>query len=267
MAEATVTTLNRPWLIKTLLITLVLWAFGCWALYDAMSLYPARGRAYAETRELEYLRAAEATSFRNASIEDPRAELERLRSRETLTDLEQRRFDWLRALALVPGELTPERTVFDDPDPRQRFQQLQEAWRGKNNPKPLAVYDIPSQWAILVVCWGIALWMTIRFFMIASRKYRWDPQARALTLPDRSTITPGDLEDVDKRKWDKFIVFLKIKPGHERLGGREVKLDLYQHARLEPWVLEMEAAAFPDRAAEPAAEAKGAEESAEPEPA
>ncbi|MEO0716892.1 MAG: hypothetical protein AAFY58_07870, partial [Planctomycetota bacterium] len=71
-SKANVTSLNRPWVIKTVLITLVLWAFGCWAIYDAVSLYPDRGRAYAEKLELEYLRTLESSgSFRTASTEDP----------------------------------------------------------------------------------------------------------------------------------------------------------------------------------------------------
>ncbi len=247
-SSANVTSLNRPWVIKTVLITLVLWAFGCWAIYDAVSLYPSRGRAYAEKLELEYLRALEASgSFRTASTEDPAAELERLEARQTPSEVEQRRLEWFKALKLV-GDLEPENTTFDNP--RERFEALETAWAGKGNPKPLAVYDIPSQWAILVVCWAIAAYMTLRFLMVAMRKYRWDPATKSLTLPDKSVLVPADLEDVDKRKWDKFIVFLKIKPDHDRHGGKELKVDLYQHAKLEPWVLEMEAAAFPDRVAE-----------------
>ena len=248
MADAQVTTLNRPWLLKTVLMTLVLWGFGGWALYDATSLYPSRGRAYAERMELEYLRALEASgSFRNASIEDPRGELARLGERRDRTEVEERRFEWLKSLKLV-GDLEPQRTSFENP--AQRLSTLGTEWQGKGNPKPLAVYDIPAQWAILVVCWGIAAWLTLKFLVVASRKYRWQPETRTLILPDKSSLVPADLEDVDKRKWDKFIVFLKVKPGHERHGGKELKLDLYQHARLEAWVLEMEAQAFPERAAE-----------------
>ena len=256
-SKANVTSLNRPWVIKTVLITLVLWAFGCWAIYDAVSLYPDRGRAYAEKLELEYLRTLESSgSFRTASTADPVAELDRLEARQSPSDIELRRLEWFKALKLV-GDLEPANTTFDDP--RDRFEALDAAWAGKGNPKPLAVYDIPSQWAILIVCWAIAAYMTLRFVMVAVRKYRWDPETKALTLPDKSVLTPGDLDDVDKRKWDKFIVFLKVKPDHDRHGGKELKVDLYQHAKLEPWVLEMEAAAFPDRAAEAAAEAKAAE--------
>ncbi len=68
-----------------------------------------------------------------------------------------------------------------------------------------------------------------------------------LGLPGGHSLTPADLTDVDKRKWDKFFVSLVVKPGHATLGGKEVALDLLRYEPLEDWVLEMEKAAFPDR--------------------
>ncbi|CAN0504206.1 unnamed protein product [Laminaria digitata] len=67
------------------------------------------------------------------------------------------------------------------------------------------------------------------------------------TLPGGASITPDDLEEVDNRKWDKFIVFLKIKGAHASLGGQEVSVDTYQHRFVEDWILAMEAKAFPSQ--------------------
>ena len=57
----------------------------------------------------------------------------------------------------------------------------------------------------------------------------------------------ADVFRVDKRKWDKFIVFLRIKGSHPQLGGQEVRIDTYQHSLVEDWVLAMEEKAFPSQ--------------------
>ena len=72
-----------------------------------------------------------------------------------------------------------------------------------------------------------------------------------LIIRGGEVVTPSDLEDVDKRRWDKFIVFLKIKGTHPTLAGQEVKVDLYHYTPpVEDWVLAMEKSAFPERAEE-----------------
>lgn len=78
---------------------------------------------------------------------------------------------------------------------------------------------------------------------------------------------PSDLADVDSCRWDKFIVYLKIKDGHPRLGGAEIKFDTYRHGKIEDWILAMERTAFPERVAEEeAAAARAKERAARPRP-
>ena len=122
------------------------------------------------------------------------------------------------------------------------------------NPKPLSNFDLMSQWLIMGVCYIVTLIMLVHMMRVAGIKYAWDPESMTLTIPGGQKITPDDLEEVDKRKWDKFIVFLKIKAAHADLGGQEVKVDTYQHARVEDWVLAMEAKAFPSQEGEDAPE-------------
>ena len=57
----------------------------------------------------------------------------------------------------------------------------------------------------------------------------------AVTLPDGRTITPDMIESVDRSKWDKFYVFLRLND-----GSPDVRLDLLRHEPLEEWFLEME---------------------------
>lgn len=132
--------------------------------------------------------------------------------------------------------------------PRERHAALNARWTTQSPPGPLQSYDIPVNKLSAVVCFGFAVYLVYLFFKVATKTYKWDPDERRLTLPDGTSMTPADLEDVDKRKWDKFIVFLKIKKDHPTLGGAEVRFDTYRHGHIEDWILEMERAAFPDRA-------------------
>jgi len=139
--------------------------------------------------------------------------------------------------------LTPEHTVIANiPDKKAELEAAAAADAGKETPSRLTVWDIPAQWAIMVVCGIIALWLAILVLRVMSVKYRWDPATLTLTLPDGSSITPSDIAEFDKRKWHKFLIELLIKPGHPTLGGKSVKLDLFRYAKLEGWVLEMEQA-------------------------
>ena len=65
-------------------------------------------------------------------------------------------------------------------------------------------------------------------------------------------LEPFEPAQADKRKWDKFIVFLKVREGHDTLGGQEVRVDTYRHAHVEGWILEMERTAFPPEEGEEA---------------
>ena len=263
-AGPTKTVLNRTWLIKVVVMMVALFAFGSWGLYDAIEAYPQRGERYAAYAQYEYLLAAREADEneepgvlrREASVEDPVAELAELRSvqnelrteasaeggpRYYRASMELQRLEWLTALSRI-GAVLPERTAMDAP--RQTLAELEERWKAETPPSPLAVYDIPSQWAIMVVCYGFGAYLVFLFVTVSSKSYRWDPEVQRLTFPDGSSIVPADLEEVDKRKWDKFIVYLKVKSGHDRLGGQAVKVDTYRYALLEDWILDMEQTAF-----------------------
>ena len=253
MAELARTKPNRPWLLKMLLFFLVLFALGVWGFYDATVAYPARGWADASYRLRDYLQSADDNgrlNVRDLSVDDPAVALADLDTKGRtgqLSDLERARHDWLRALAVL-GSLDTE-TVNEQitADPRARLAELDTEWNGRNQPSPLAAYDIPVQWGIALVGLLGALAMLVHVLRIVRVRYAWDASERRLVLPDGSSLVPANLEDVDKRQWHKFIVYLKVKKDHERHGGDELRLDLYQHAGLEGWVLEMEKAAFPER--------------------
>jgi hypothetical protein len=244
------TRLNRPWLVKMVLFFALLLFFGLYGLYDAMIAYPQRGLRHASYQEWQYLDAARVANQLDAqsvSVPDPRAELQRLSALEPARfgPLDGPRLEWLRSLQRA-GALRPETTTIADA--RARYTQLNTQWANTTaQPKPLAAFDIPVQWLFVVIGLGGVLWMLVLFASVARQRYSWDPQTRTLTLPGGQALTPADAEDFDKRKWDKFLVFVKVKPSHPTLGGRELKLDLYRHTPLESWVLEMERAAFPDR--------------------
>jgi hypothetical protein len=261
MAHLEPTTLNRPWLAKMIIFFGVLVFFGFYGLYDATIAYPNRGIRHAAFCEYQYLDAANQQRLldRRVSIADPEAEFRRLREAERaggsrLTELDSLRLAWLRSLSMV-GRLQPRFTTIEDP--QARFAELTTQWTtaqgaGKNAPKALAAYDIPVQWVFVVVGFGGGLWMAGLFLSVKRIQYRWDAETQTLYLPASGrdhTLTPADIEEFDKRKWDKFLVFLKIRPDHATLGGRELRLDLYRYGRLENWILAMEKTAFPENEA------------------
>lgn len=260
MADVQRTRLARRFIIKSLLFFLACAAFGGWFLYDATVAYPRRGEQYAEHSKLEYLKACrDRVQMGRASVEDPVAEYQRLRDHASeirseasgsgpgagTAVVEQARLEWLEALSII-GRLDPAHTRISDP--YAELDRLDAIWANRPAPAKLKSYDIPSQWILAVVCSGIALWVLGLFVAVATRRYSWDPATRTLTLPGGKRLTPSDLAEVDKRKWHKFIVELKIREGHEQLGGQTVRLDLYRYEPLEEWVLQMEREAFPDQA-------------------
>ncbi|MDX2016231.1 MAG: hypothetical protein SFY95_01165 [Planctomycetota bacterium] len=277
----TSTTIARRWLLRMSLICALCLGFSGWGYYDAVKVYPERGRNAANYYEYEYLKLARDKGVLNdrLSIDDPVRELERIReavrAKLPLDGLDQPKYNWLDQLAVV-GDLEPANTQFADA--RRRFDELDGKWTGTaavkagerpqppKTPKPLERWDIPSQWGIMVVCGAIGLWMLFVIIGACRKTYRWNAARLALTLPDGTEILPADLADVDKRKWGKFLVFLTFKDGKggPHAGG-ELKLDLYVYEPLEDWILAMEKAAFPERVAEE--ERKRAEEEAAAEAA
>lgn len=254
--------LNKKWSIKLFIITTLVIGFGAYGLYDATIAYPNRGIRFASWAQWQYLEAAKQAGTeefgvfeRQSSVTDPIEELERLSNPETemrnATDAQNQsssrklrasmyntRLIWLEALKTV-GQLDAEFSTIEAP--QERLDELTAKWTSStSNPKPLKFYDIPSQWAIMIVCWFIGGWMLINIFKVIGKKYSWDADSMTFTVPGSIAITPAHLEEVDKRKWDKFIVFLKLNDLHPTHAGKEIKVDTYQHALIEDWILAME---------------------------
>jgi hypothetical protein len=194
-------------------------------------------------------------------VDDPAGELKKLNAEgpETLTGSKGRKYAWLAALHVVHrlkpeftrmprAGHTPEEKSIDD-----TYKNLKSEWTNtaaaKNAPKALSSYDILVQWLFVAIGLGGGVVLLLHIIRILARKYRWDPETHQLQLPDGSTLAPSDIGEFDKRKWDKFLIYLRINAGHPKHGGKELMLDLYQHSPLESWILEMERIAFPDHAA------------------
>ncbi|MEM7622421.1 MAG: hypothetical protein AAF235_04385 [Planctomycetota bacterium] len=265
------TTFNRAWLIRVVVMFIALLAFGAWGLFDALVAYPDRGERYASYAEYEYLSALQRADESEqpglfpsrAGVENPVDELERLEdpdvfekntadaagesSRSARAQMELARRGWLIALTRI-GKMTPEFTTYGDEfgAVRARLSELEQRWTVESPPSPLAYWDITMQWVIVGVCWGFAAYIGFLFVRVATTNYVWDPATTRLKLPGGKSFVPDDIAEVDKRKWDKFLVVVAIKDSHPELGGKSIRFDTFRHARLEDWILTMESIAFPD---------------------
>lgn len=261
--------LSRKWVYKMVGIAVFLVGFGVWGLYDALVAYPRRGERASEAFEFDYLRQVPASDLFTAGIPDPRAELARLREKQastTLAPTEAALERWLDSLGLVgrldgPTATAIPRTDFrgdEVTDARERLRTLETRFQTLQGgavvdaPSPLTRWDIPVQWIFVVAGFGGGLWLLMLLAKVRSRSFAYEPREKRLTLADGATLTPADLDDVDKRRWHKFYVTLRVKPSHPTLGGKGVELDLLRYEPVEQWVLEMERAAFPDRIEAPA---------------
>jgi hypothetical protein len=260
--------LNPRWRFKLGIIALIVFLVGCWGLWDATSVYPNRGKKFADWAKWQYLEESKKADdedfgifLRESSITDPQEELERLSapdreaqnrqdagnpgsSRAKRASMQVARLQWLEALDVI-GHLDVEHTTIESP--QRELEALRTQWATAQQPKPLSHFDLLSQWLIMGVCYSVTLLMVVHMMRVASQKYTYERSTMTLTIPGGASITPDDLEEVDKRKWDKFIVFLKIKDAHPTLGGQEVKVDTYQRLLIEDWILAMEAKAFPSQ--------------------
>jgi hypothetical protein len=245
---ATIRTKVSPkWLGKQLVFIVIVAGFALWALADAVWIYPKRGEEAAEFLKLQYLKATMAPGvLEKVGVEDPAAEIGALRSRDraSLSAVQKLRLEWLEALRNA-GKLTADRTNLTVETARSEMERLDKLFGKSAKPKQLSQFDIPLQWIILLVCGVVAIMMVLVLLRTMGTSYAWDPATRTLTLPNGTSIGPGDIELFDKRKWDKFLIFLKIKAGSHALAGSELKLDLLRYVPLEEWVLEMEKTAFP----------------------
>jgi hypothetical protein len=232
--------LSRRWLGRMVFISLFLLGFGAWGYYDATVAYPKRGRSYAEYRQLEYLRQAQRSGrLFESAVFDPEGELERLSERGVLdlTELERTRREWLEALA-VPGIglLTPEHTRMDDPP--AELERLEDKFSTQQPGKALSNYDIPMQWVICGVCWGIALYLIVLVSRVRARVYTFDPEVPAITPPGGPAITPADLDPddpADLSRWNKFIITLRPNPAGGAIRG-PVRFDVFRHEPVEDWL-------------------------------
>jgi hypothetical protein len=263
------TRLGSKWLAKTMIFLIILLAFGCWGLWDATVVYPKRGIEFAERAKLQYLAACQgAGSIFGASIADPVSTYARVKEPETLRAnraaaqdpgnpaqaralAEERLYEWLDGLDTI-GRLTPEFTRIEQPD--KELERLDAIWKTRGQPKPLAKWDLPVQWLFVIVGIGGGLALAFLVLRVKSRTYGWEPAEQRLFLADGSSLVPADIAEFDKRKWDKFLIFLKVKPGHRPNGGREIRLDLLRYVPLEEWVLAMERTAYPEHAPPPTQE-------------
>ena len=261
--------LNPRWIFKLGVIALIIFAVGVWGYLDATVVYPKRGEKFADWAKWQYLDQAKKADredfgvfLREVSVTSPREELDRLSdeqqnsrnaqdaqnpssSRSLRASMQLARQQWLEALAVI-GKLDAEHTTIDAP--QRTLDELNSKWGSSTgNPKPLSGLDLLTQWLIMGVCFTVTLIMVVHMLRVRAKRYAWDPESMTLTLPSGAKITPDDLAEVDKRKWDKFIVFLNIKDAHPDLGGQEIGVDTYQHRFVEDWILAMEAKAFPSQ--------------------
>lgn len=261
------------WLLKNLIFLPLALGFAIWALADAVWIYPERGRLFAAHQELAYLQALKAAGAArltyDASVPDPAKTYSELVERadelsSATPGSEQAilaaRLTWLETLRPI-GALNPAHTTYAQPGTsaaasaggapagrptaEARLAEI-TGLAGKTPPKPLAFYDLPSQWVFFVVGLAIAVhisWLLLRVF---TTRYQWDAAGQRLVLPNGASLTAGDLaEPLDKRQWHKFIVFASLRPGHA--AGRDpIRFDTYRHAKLEGWLLELERTAFPE---------------------
>lgn len=239
-------------MLKQLGIGLMFLAFGVWGYLDATIVYPNRGERSSEYLKFQYLQQAKremgaSAGWQSMGVADPTEEFAKLQrtERASLSPLELARRDWLESLSII-GKLGAERTTISNP--QADFDKLGAEFTNlAGAPKPLASYDIPVQWLIFAIGTGVGVVMLGMLLAVSRVRYRWDAGTKTLHLPDGATLGVADCEDFDRRKWDKFLMFIKVKPGHASLGGREVRFDLYRYVPLEDWIVDMEYTAFPDR--------------------
>jgi len=246
MAE---TTISRNWLAKMALFIAAFLGLAVWGLVDAVAIYPARGAQHARYMEYKYLEAlSETGAILRASVDDPRAALEDLEGRQRelademaalppesvarqRVEVELARLSWLRSLA-NGWMLDAGRTTFDDP--AARLEELEEEWASAEQPKGLSAFDIPMQWVFVVIGVGGAAWLGMTVLRVTRTKFTYEESTRTLTLPSGESFAPGDIAEVDKRKWHKYFVTIKLSEGATHT------LDLLRYQPLEEWVLEME---------------------------
>lgn len=244
------------WMRKMVIFLVVCFGLGTWGLLDAAVIYPNRGERYSQFMLAEYLGHANTIGLlpvaRRVNVDDPEATLADLEARrDQLNDFEEFRLRWLKSLEPIHGkQLTGltrqnqemaargaeqrEDTVTVFVDPAAKHAELTSALQGASAPKPLSQADIAVQWLICAAGYIGSLFIIFRIVQTKSTVYRYEPADHRLILPGGKTITPDEIEVVDKSKWHKFFVTLDLK------GGESHKFDLLRFEPLEEWILDME---------------------------
>lgn len=266
----TSTRLNKKWWLKMAAIAAVAIGLGLYFLVDGAVMYPNRGKEAAEFMEYSYLDVLEKDSSRggltsHTGIPDPAARLEQILERERtqgkLDEVEQAQKTWLENLKIV-NKLVPEataipRTNYKDgvsvESAQGRLDELRKRWttgsgEKKKSPSPLSAFDIPSQWIGMVVSLVTGFWILVVMLKSKGKVFKWDRAARRVTMPTGESFVPEDIEEIDKRKWDKLYVTFKFRKEHPTLGGKSIEFDLLRYEPLEAWLIDMEKTAFPDQA-------------------
>ncbi|MDX2116532.1 MAG: hypothetical protein SFZ24_13055 [Planctomycetota bacterium] len=246
------TTLNRKWVAKMIIFLAALFILGVWGTADALLIYPRRGEHHAQFALKDYLERVDASgqSLLRASVEDPAAEMQRLSATPPTDPVDTAKQQWLEslsrihslaalteqnraALAASPGATPDTVTMFSNS--RQKLQDLQTQLANQNAPKPLSAYDIPLQYLFMLIGFAGSLWMVFFLFRCAATRFQYDRAEKRLFLPDGRSFVPADVEELDKRDWHKYFIYVKLagQPG-------ETKLDLLRYAPLEEWILEIE---------------------------
>lgn len=246
---AATTTISRNWLAKMALFIAAFLGLGLWGLIDATVVYPARGAKHAEYMEYKYLDSLESTGeILRASVENPGDRLSELKSdrdqiqgelqalpAESLSRARQQakldELNWLSSLATI-GRAVPAHTTFDSPG--ERLAELREKHATAEQPKGLSALDIPTQWLFVVIGGLGGAWMILTVMRVVKTVYSYEESTNTLTLPSGESFTPAEIDEIDKRKWDKFFVTVKLS------GGALHKLDLLRYQPLEDWILAME---------------------------
>jgi len=248
------TTTGRAWLIKFLIFLIAASGLGAWFLYDGLVAYPNNAREHARYTLLTYLEALERENRlrpSNATVENPAQTYEQLSSTQpsALSETERQRLAWLESLTLF-AELEDLQGTTPNPElepgdpgfliattfttPTQTLETLRTYFQARPTPTALAAYDIPVQLILGFICTAAALFVLVRLTKTKLTTYTYHPEQHRLTGPGLD-ITPDDIQLVDKRKWDKFLVFINFNDDRP-----EHKLDLYRFHPLEDWVLELE---------------------------
>ena len=240
--------LRRKWVTYVAIFFVACVGICVWAYLDATWIYPERGKKVADYTEYSYLGEVGRANntLRNAGVADPKARFAELDANrpmpsDTVTFTQHA---WLQALSRL-NQLDPEYTTYaSDTAARERYEALGKIWQTQTQPKPLAAYDIPSQWAILAVFIVLAGYNAFLFIRASLKSYYYDPKSHTLTLPGGATFTPEHIDEIDKRRWDKFKIALTLTGDHPTMGGQTVHFDTYRHDQLEEWILAMEEQAF-----------------------